>query len=139
MLKNGLGWKGPQGSSCPIPPAIGRAASCQVSLQPSLENQDDHAQFLQRVFTGEVLQPLDHPCGPPLDHLQQLHIFPVLEAPDLDAVCQLGPHKGRTGEDSRLSCLAGQTSSDGAHDTIGLLGCKCTLLTHITFFIYQDL
>ena len=37
----------------------------------------------------------DHLHGPPLDLLQKLHIFLVLGAPDLDAVLQLGPHKGR--------------------------------------------
>ncbi|KAK4825779.1 hypothetical protein QYF61_002342 [Mycteria americana] len=38
--------------------------------------------------TGEVLQPSDHFCGPPLDPLQQLHVLLVLRAPELDAALQ---------------------------------------------------
>ena len=53
----------------------------EVSLQPSL-HQNEQAQFLQPVFIGEVLQPLN----PSLDPLQKLHIFPVLGAPELYAV-----------------------------------------------------
>ena len=37
----------------------------------------EQAQFPQRVFTGEVLQPPDL-CDPPLDVLQQLYIFLLL-------------------------------------------------------------
>ena len=44
----------------------------------------------QPSFIGEVLQPLDHLCGSPLDPLQKLHIFPVFGAPDLDTAFQLG-------------------------------------------------
>mgnify|MGYP001860430465 CR=1 FL=1 len=42
--------------------------------------QAEQAQFLQCVFTGEVLQHSNDLCGPPLDPLQKPHIFPVLEA-----------------------------------------------------------
>lgn len=35
-------------------------------------------------------------CASPLDSLQQLCILPVLGAPGLDTVFQIGPHKGRT-------------------------------------------
>ena len=48
--------------------------------------QAAQAQLPQPVFIGEVLQPSDRLCGPPLDPLQQLHIFPVLGALDLDTV-----------------------------------------------------
>ncbi|KAK4820661.1 hypothetical protein QYF61_002865 [Mycteria americana] len=37
---------------------------------------------------AEVFHPSDHFCGPPLDPLQQVHVFPVLRAPELDAVLQ---------------------------------------------------
>ncbi|KAK4822574.1 hypothetical protein QYF61_017160 [Mycteria americana] len=37
---------------------------------------------------GEVFQPSDPFCGPPLDPLQQLHVFPVLRTPELDTVHQ---------------------------------------------------
>jgi len=54
-----------------------------------------HAQFLQLFFQGEVLQPSDHPHGPPLDPLKQLHILSVLEAPGLDAILQMGQSRRR--------------------------------------------
>ncbi|KAK4816953.1 hypothetical protein QYF61_025776, partial [Mycteria americana] len=43
----------------------------------------------QLFLIGEVLHPPDHFCGPPLDLLQQVHVFPVLRAPELDAVLQV--------------------------------------------------
>jgi len=45
----------------------------------------------------EMLQPFDHPSGPPLDLLQQLHIFLELGDPNLDAAVQMRTQKGRTG------------------------------------------
>lgn len=44
----------------------------------------------------QMLQPLD----PSLDSLQQFHIFPVLEAPDMDTVLQLGPPKSSVDVDN---------------------------------------
>ena len=35
----------------------------------------------------------DHFHGPPLDPLQQVHVFPVLRAPELDAVLQVRSHQ----------------------------------------------
>ena len=64
----------------------------EVSLQPSLL-QAKPAQFPLPFLIGEVLQPSDHLSGPPLDPLQELHILPLLGAPGLDAVLQMGPHK----------------------------------------------
>ncbi|KAK4807099.1 hypothetical protein QYF61_018440 [Mycteria americana] len=40
---------------------------------------------------GEVLQPSDRFHGPPLDPLQQVHVFLVLGTPELDAVLQVDP------------------------------------------------
>ena len=56
-----------------------------VTPQPSL-SQAEQAQLLQSAFVVEVLQPSGHLHGPPLDRLQQLHIFPVWAAPNQDAV-----------------------------------------------------
>jgi len=42
---------------------------------------------------GEVLQPFDHFCGPPLDPLQQVHVFPVLGAPKLETGLQVVSHE----------------------------------------------
>eukprot|EP00198_Chlamydomonas_reinhardtii_P004847 XP_001694183.1 predicted protein [Chlamydomonas reinhardtii] len=64
----------------------------EVSPEPSLL-PTKQAQFPQPFLIGEVLQPSDHLRGPPLDPLQELHILPVLGAPGLDTVLQMGPHK----------------------------------------------
>ncbi|KAK4824603.1 hypothetical protein QYF61_016872 [Mycteria americana] len=40
-------------------------------------------------LAGEVFQPSDHFCGPPPDPFQQVHVFPVLRTPELDAVLQV--------------------------------------------------
>ena len=75
-------------------------------MQPS-PPQAEQAQLLRPVLTEEVLQPSDHVHGPPLDPLQQLHIFPVLGAPDLDTVLQMGPYEDRAERDNHLPVPAG--------------------------------
>jgi len=52
--------------------------------------QAKQAHLPQSLFIGEVLQPSDHLHGPPLDLLQQPLIPPVLGAPGLDTVLQMG-------------------------------------------------
>ncbi|KAK4832353.1 hypothetical protein QYF61_021882 [Mycteria americana] len=47
------------------------------------------------TLSGEVFRPSDHFCGPPLDPLQQVHGFPVLRAPELDAILHVGSHQSR--------------------------------------------
>ncbi|KAK4815950.1 hypothetical protein QYF61_010444 [Mycteria americana] len=59
----------------------------KVSPQPSLL-QAEQPKLSQPILVGEVLQPSDHFCGPPLDPLQQLHVLLVLRAPELDAVLE---------------------------------------------------
>ena len=66
------------------PLRLGKTSKIPIP-QPSLL-QAEQAQLPQPVFVGEVLQPSDHLCVPPLDPLQQLPVFLVLGAPDLDAV-----------------------------------------------------
>jgi len=85
-----------------------------------------------------MFQPLDHLCGPPLDHSGQLSVFLVLGTPDLDAVFQMGPLEGRVEGDNHLTGPAGHPTSDGTQDTTGLPGSKSTLLAHVKFFINQD-
>jgi len=58
-------------------------------------------------------------------------------APDLDAILQVRPHKGRA-EGQSPSCPCCYLCSDGAQDTIGLPGCKHTLLVCVQFFSSQD-
>jgi len=65
-------------------------------------------------------------------------MFPVLGAPDLDSLFQLGPHNARVERDNHLPHPAGHPSSDGTQDTISLTDCKCTL-AHLKFFISWDL
>jgi len=85
-----------------------------------------------------MLQPFDNLSGPPLDPFQQLHILLVLRSPGLDALLQMGPHKGRAEGDNHLPLSAGHPSCDAAQVTVDLLGCKRMLLAHVKFFIYQD-
>ena len=109
---------------------------CKVSLQPSLL-QAEQTQISQPLLPGEVLQLSDHFCGPPLDRLQQLHVFPVLRAPELDAGLQVRSHQSRVEGQNHLPQPAGHTVFDAAQDMVGLLGCEHTLVAHIQPFIYQ--
>ena len=67
-----------------------------------------------------------HPsvCGPPLDPLQQVHVFPVLGSPELDAVLQVGSHESGGEGQNPLPRPASHASFDAAQDTVGFLGCK---------------
>ncbi|KAK4814100.1 hypothetical protein QYF61_008195 [Mycteria americana] len=108
----------------------------KVSPQPSLL-QAEQPQLSQPVLVGEVLQPLDHFHGPPLDLLQQLHVLLVLRAPELDAVLQVRSHQSRVEGQNHLPRPAGHASFDAAQDTVGLLGCERTLLAHVQLFVHQ--
>ena len=50
----------------------------------------------------------------------------------------MGSHKDRVEGDNYLPLPAGHPSSDGTQNTIGLLGCKHTLLVHVKFFVSQN-
>ncbi|KAK4827388.1 hypothetical protein QYF61_017793 [Mycteria americana] len=82
---------------------------------------------------GGVFQPLDHFRGPSLDLLQQLHVLLVLMTPELDAVLQVRSHQSGVEGQNHLPRSAGHASFDAAQDTVGLLGCECTLLAHVRF------
>ncbi|KAK4816734.1 hypothetical protein QYF61_022286 [Mycteria americana] len=86
---------------------------------------------------GEVLQPSDYFCGPPLEPLQQVHVFPVLRGPELDAVLQVRSHQRRVEGQNHLPRPAGCPSLDAAQDTVGFLGCERTLPAHVQLFIHQ--
>lgn len=91
---------------------------CKISLEFPLL-QPEQPQLSHLVLTGEVLQIPDHFCGSSLDSLQQVHVFPMLRTPELNAVLQVGqnPHP----------CPASHTAPDAAQDAVGILGCKqCT-------------
>ncbi|KAK4826403.1 hypothetical protein QYF61_008690 [Mycteria americana] len=67
---------------------------------------------------------------------QQVHAFPVLRTPELDAVLQVGSHQRRVQGQNHLPRPAGHTSFDAAQDTVGLLGCEYTLPAHVQLFIH---
>ena len=67
----------------------------KVSPQSSLL-QTEQPQLSQPVLRGEVFQPSDRFCGPPLDSLQQVHVYPVLRVPELEIVLQVGSHQNIT-------------------------------------------
>ncbi|KAK4829553.1 hypothetical protein QYF61_005222 [Mycteria americana] len=109
---------------------------CKVFPQPSLL-QAEQPQLSQPGLVGEVLQPSDHLCGPPLDPLQQLHVLPVLRTPGLDAALQVGSQQSGAEGQNHLPPPAGHAAFDAAQDTVGLLGCKHTLSVHVQLFIHQ--
>ncbi|KAK4817241.1 hypothetical protein QYF61_005263 [Mycteria americana] len=95
----------------------------------------EQPQLSQPVFTGEVLQPSDHLCGPPLDSLQQVHVLLMLGTPELDAVLWVGSHESGVEGQDHLPRPAGHASFDASQDTVGFLGCKHTLPCHVEVLI----
>ena len=77
----------------------------KTSLQPSLL-QAEQPQLSQPFLTAEVLQPPDQFCGPTLDLLRQVHVFPVLRALELDTGLQVGSHQSRAEQRDRIPSLA---------------------------------
>ena len=74
-----------------------------VSPEPSLL-QAEQPQLSQFFLIGEVFHPSDHFCGLPLDLLQQVYAFAVLETPELNAGLQVGSHQSRA-EERRVTSL----------------------------------
>ncbi|KAK4824277.1 hypothetical protein QYF61_012837 [Mycteria americana] len=97
----------------------------------------DFVKVHQKPPRGEVFQPSDHFCGPPLDPLQQVHVFPVLRTPELDAVLQVGSHQRGAEGQYHLPRPAGHASFGAAQDMGGRVGCERTLPVHVWLFIYQ--
>jgi len=106
----------------PIGPLQVLKGCYKVSLQPSL-------------LQAEQPQPSAHFCGPPLDPLQQLRVFPVLRAPELDAGLQVGSQQSRGAESPLLTCWPRFFLC--TQDTVGLLGCEHILSAHAQLFIPQ--
>ena len=59
----------------------------------------------------------------------------MLVGPDLDIA---GASRGQSKGENHLPCPVDYSSSDETQDTIGLSGCRYTLLAHVKFFINQD-
>ena len=55
----------------------------------------------------------------------------------MDAVVQVESHQRGVEWQNPLPCPARHASFDAVQDTVGFLGCKCTLLSHAQFFIHQ--
>jgi len=77
-----------------------------------------------------------HFSGPPLDPLQQLYVFPVLGAPELDAGLQMVSHQSGAEEQNPLPQPVGHAAFDAAQDAVGLLGCEHTLPDARKLFIF---
>ena len=92
----------------------------KVSSEPCLL-QNEQAQIPQPFFIGEVLQPSDALCSPPLDPLQHLGVLLVMDASELNAVLQVGSHESRVEGQNHLPQLADHTSLDATQDMVGLL------------------
>lgn len=77
-----------------------------------------------------MVSQLHFPC-PSLVPLQQFHnfFFFVQRAPDLDVVPQMKPHESQETE-NLFPHPTGHPYFDAAWDKVGLLGSKCTLLSH---------
>lgn len=67
--------------------------------------------------------------SPPLDSLHQAHVLIMLVCPELDSVFQARSQKGRVEGKNHLPKPTCHVSSDVVQDTVGCLGCKCTLLS----------
>jgi len=74
---------------------------------------------------------------PHLVLLQQVHVFSVLRAPELDAGLQVGSQQSGVEWQNHLRRPAGHASFDADQGTIGLLGCERTLPAHVQFFIHE--
>ena len=61
----------------------------------------------------------------------------MLGIPEMNAVLQMKSHKSRIKGKNCLPQPDGHISLNAEEDTTGFLGCKCTLLVHVQFFIHQ--
>ncbi|PKU39851.1 hypothetical protein llap_9848 [Limosa lapponica baueri] len=71
----------------------------------------------------------------PTEHLL-VHVVPVLRAPELDAVLQVGSHESGVEGQNHLPRPAGH-AFDVAQDAVGFLNCKRTLLAYVELLINQ--
>ena len=67
-----------------------------------------------------------------------LHVLPVLRAPGLGTVLQMGPHKSQVEGDNHLPLRAGHLFLNAAQNTVGLPGRKRTMLAHVQLLVHQD-
>jgi len=72
--------------------------------------QVEQSRLCQPFLTGEVFQPSEYFCGPPLEPLQQVHVFPVLGDTELDTGLQEGCHESGVEGQNLLPLSPGHTS-----------------------------
>ena len=84
-----------------------------------------------------MFHPSDHLSGPPLDPLQELHVFSALRMPELDTGFQVGSHQSKIERQKHLPQPVVCSAFHEAQNMIGLFGCKHTLLASIQLFVHQ--
>ena len=94
------------GQSAPVPqgPQCKRLFPYIQPKSPLFKFETISSCLSQPLLVGEVFHLLENFHGPPLDMLQQVHIFPVLRTSHLDTVLQVRPHQHRGVESSPLTC-----------------------------------
>lgn len=100
-------------------------------MTKSSSSFSEQAQLSQPFLIAEVLQTSEHPHGSPLVLLQQLYVFPELETSIADTVFQMLPHEVRVERDNHIPVLLAISLLMQPSMLLGLLGCKCTPLTHV--------
>lgn len=73
-----------------------------------------------------MLQPSDHP--------QHVHALLMVCTAELDAVFHVVSHKSRIEKKNLVPHLL----PPPPQDTVGFLGCECTLLAHVQLFVHQS-
>ena len=61
----------------------------------------------------------------------------MLGTPEQNTVPQVGSHQRKVEGQNHLPCPVGHASFYADWNTVGFLGCKCTLSGHVQFFTYQ--
>lgn len=90
--------------------------------------QDEKTCFLQSFLLGQVLQPFDHLCCPPLDPLQFACVFIELQGPDPDTALHVWPDKSWVEWDDYISVSTGNVPANA----VWVLICLCPSLLRCT-------
>ncbi|KAK4815415.1 hypothetical protein QYF61_001403 [Mycteria americana] len=101
-----------------------------VRISPVNTSPAEQPQLSQPFFIGGVFYPSDHLRGPPLDPLQQ-------DSSTAGRSTPVGTYQEGVEGQNHPPRPAGHASSDAAQDTVGFLGCECTLLAHVQLFVHQ--
>ena len=72
-----------------------------------------------------------------MDLLQQLHVYSVLRAPEVDTGLQVRSQQSGAEWQNPLHRPAGHAAFDAAQYMVGFLGCECTLRGHAELLVNQ--